>query len=70
MQDDADERPTRRGGAAKKVRRMRGDGVEMTFWTSLTKRELARDIAHAEHRTIRSLMNEALDAAIAKRKPS
>jgi hypothetical protein len=41
-------------------------GVEMTFWTSLRKREQTRAIARAHERTLRSLLNEALDTIIAK----
>lgn len=40
--------------------------VEMTFWTTHAKREVVRAIAFAHSRTLRSLLNEALDWLIAK----
>lgn len=40
--------------------------VEMTFWTVHSKREHLRAIAHTHDRTLRSLLNEAVDWLIAK----
>lgn len=71
MQDDTTQetRPQRFRAVTTTPRGRRSD-VEMTFWTSLKKRELLRGIAHAEERTLRSLMNEGVEWLIVKyRKP-
>lgn len=67
MQDDtSDESQDGNPEPTGPLPRIRKDGVEMTFWTSHPKRELVRAIAFAHNRTLRSLLNEALDGLIAK----